>query len=76
MCIALSEDNGETWPYIKDIQVGDGYCLSNNSTQSKNREFSYPSIKQSADGFIHVAFTYFRQTIKYVKLEEPWIKKN
>ena len=75
MTVALSEDGGLTWPYIRNIQEGDGYCMSNNSTESKNREFSYPSIKQSEDGNIHIAFTYFRQTIKYVQIDEMWIKK-
>ena len=74
MSIALSEDGGKTWPYIRDIQTGDGYCMSNNSTESKNREFSYPSIKQTADEKLHIAFTYFRQTIKYVQMDEAWIK--
>lgn len=75
MTVAISEDGGETWPYIKNLQIGDGYCLSNNSTEQKNREFSYPTIVQSIDGKIHIAFTYFRQTIKYIQLNKEWIKK-
>ena len=74
MTIALSEDNGKTWPYIRNIQLGDGKCMSNNSREKKNREFSYPSIKQTKNGKLHVTFTYFRQTIKYVQLDESWIK--
>jgi len=74
MSIALSEDDGKTWNSIRDVEIGDGYCMSNNSTEKRNREFSYPSIKQTADGKIHVAFTYFRQTIKYVQIDEAWIK--
>lgn len=74
MSIALSEDGGRTWPYIRHIQEGDGRCLSNNSAEKKNREFSYPSIKQGKNGDIHVSFTYFRQTIKYVRITEDWIK--
>ena len=73
MTIALSEDHGKTWPYIRNIQEGDGSCMSNNSLEKKNREFSYPSIKQGKDGSIHVSFTYFRQTIKYVRVTEDWI---
>ena len=33
-----------------------------------NREFSYPSIHQGADGALHIAYTYYRQAIKYVRL--------
>ena len=74
MSIALSMDDGKTWPYVRNLQEGAGTCLSNNSVEKKNREFSYPSIKQGRDGSIHVSFTYFRQTIKYMKLTEEWIK--
>ncbi len=75
MTIALSEDGGRTWPYKRNLQEGDGSCLSNNSQEKKNREFSYPSIKQGRDGAIHVSFTYFRQTIKYIRLTEDWIRQ-
>jgi predicted neuraminidase len=74
MTIAISEDNGQTWPYMRDIEVGDGYCMTNNSKEKLNREYSYPSIKQTLDGKIHVTFTYFRQTIKYVCITEDWVK--
>lgn len=76
MTVAISEDGGKTWPYIRNIQEGDGSCLSNNSVEKKNRELSYPSIKQGKDGKIHVTYTYYRQTIKYVCLTEEWIKGN
>jgi len=74
MTIAISEDNGKTWPYKRDIEIGDGYCMTNNSKEKLNREYSYPSIKQTSDGKIHVTFTYFRQTIKYVRVTEEWVR--
>lgn len=74
MTVAISEDGGRTWPYKKDIEIGDGYAMTNNSKEKLNREYSYPSIKQSADGKIHIAFTYFRQAIKYVLVSEEFIK--
>lgn len=73
MSLAISEDGGKTWPHIRDVEVGDGYCLTNNSKEKINREFSYPSIKQTEDGMLHIAFTYFRQRIKYVRVPEEWI---
>lgn len=69
-----STDGGRTWPYIKDIEVGDGYAMTNNSNEKLNREYSYPFIKQSPDGKIHIAFTYFRQAIKYVCISKEFIK--
>ncbi|MDR3412190.1 MAG: exo-alpha-sialidase [Formivibrio sp.] len=74
MTLAISEDGGKTWPYKRNLEVGDGYCMTNNSEKQLNREFSYPSIKQTADGALHIAFTYFRQKIKYVRVMEDWVK--
>ena len=71
---AISEDNGKTWPYKRNLETGDGYCMSNNSEKQINREFSYPSIKQGADGALHIAYTYWRQKIKYVRVTEDWVK--
>lgn len=69
MCLAISQDNGETWPTIINLDEGDGYCMTNNSQEKLNREFSYPTVTQSRDGDIHVAYTYFRQAIKYVRCQ-------
>lgn len=73
LSVALSEDDGRTWPIRVDLEVGDGYCLTNNSRERLNREFSYPSIRETAEGAIHIAFTYFRQAIKYVRVDENWL---
>mgnify|MGYP006163502329 CR=1 FL=1 len=35
--------------------MGDGYCLSNNSRDGLNREYSYPSIHQGPDGALYYA---------------------
>ncbi|WP_319240875.1 exo-alpha-sialidase [uncultured Propionivibrio sp.] len=73
MTLAISADGGKTWPHKRNLEVGDGYCMSNNSEKKVNREFSYPSIKQTPDGFIHIAYTYWRQKIKYVRVTEDWV---
>ncbi|MBM6622102.1 exo-alpha-sialidase [Micrococcaceae bacterium RIT802] len=73
LTVAVSEDGGHTWPIRRDLEVGDGYCLSNNSRDGLNREFSYPSIHQTADGQLQLAYTYFRQAIKYVRVSPEWI---
>ncbi|WP_020680534.1 sialidase family protein [Marinobacterium rhizophilum] len=75
MSIALSSDGGRSWQYKRDIMRGDGYCMTNNSERKLNREFSYPSVTQAADGRIHVAFTYHRQFIRHFVLDEAWIKQ-
>jgi predicted neuraminidase len=73
MTIAVSRDGGVTWPHKRNLEIGDGFCMTNNSEARLNRELSYPSVIQDGDGVIHVAFTYFRQRIKYIRLSEAWI---
>jgi predicted neuraminidase len=74
MTIAISEDGGRSWPHKRNIEIGDGYCMTNNSREQRNREYSYPTIKQGSDGALHIAFTYFRQAIKYVRVHERWVQ--
>lgn len=68
MTLALSEDDGQTWPWKRHLEVGDGYCMSNDSARRVNREYSYPSLRQTADGALHVAYTVFRQHIRHAKV--------
>ncbi len=73
LTLAISEDDGATWPRRRNLEVGDGYCMTNDSAGQRNREFSYPSIVQTADGALHVAYTYFRQRIRYARVDERWV---
>ncbi|MFF2031154.1 exo-alpha-sialidase [Arthrobacter sp. NPDC058192] len=72
MTLAISEDSGRSWPIRRNLDVGDGYCLSNNSRDGLNREYSYPSIHQGPDGALNIAYTYFRQAIKFVRVDSRW----
>lgn len=75
MTVALSDDDGLTWPHRRNLEVGDGYCMTNNSQQQLNREYSYPSIHQSADGAIEISYTVFRQRIRHVRIDEAWVRR-
>ncbi|MHC2621314.1 putative neuraminidase [Bradyrhizobium huanghuaihaiense] len=74
MTLAVSADGGRSWTR-RDVETGDGYCMTNNSRDQTNRELSYPSVKQTADGAIHMAFTFHRRAIKYVRVTEPWVTR-
>jgi predicted neuraminidase len=74
LTLSLSSDGGITWPVARDIEVGDGYAMSNNSRTGVNRELSYPSIIEAADGSLEIAFTYFRQAIKHTRIERSRIE--
>lgn len=67
LTLAISHDGGKSFAERHDIETGDGYCLTNNSKDGLNREYSYPSILATDDA-IHIAFTYYRRAIKYVRL--------
>jgi predicted neuraminidase len=75
MTIALSDDDGLTWPAQRDLETGDGYAMTNNSADKRNRELSYPTVTQTADGTIHVAYTHHRQCIRHVETTEDWIRQ-
>ncbi|KAI7552233.1 hypothetical protein KC331_g2029 [Hortaea werneckii] len=68
LCLAWSDDEGESWT-SKVLEEGDGYCMTNNSEEKLNRELSYPSMTLGDDGLVHIAFTFWRQKIKYVQLD-------
>jgi predicted neuraminidase len=72
VAVAVSEDNGETWPIRRIIENGEGYFGYANS--SNNRRYEYPVIMQGKDGRIHVAYSYGdRICVKYVTFDEKWI---
>jgi predicted neuraminidase len=72
MTLALSADDGRTWPWRRNLEVGDGWCMSNDSAGRRNREYSYPSLRQTTDGALHLAYTVFRQHIRHVRLTPDW----
>lgn len=73
LTLALSSDDGLTWPWQRHLETGDGWCMSNNSEQGLNREYSYPSITQTPDGMLHLAYTVFRQHIRYARVMPDWV---
>ncbi len=87
--IALSEDEGTTWPWVRDIETGKEMRqepvpetmagVSLNEKELKDFKghldaYEYPSILQTPDGLIHVAYSFRRRTVKYLKFQEDWIK--
>ncbi|KAK1723562.1 hypothetical protein CaCOL14_001189 [Colletotrichum acutatum] len=70
---AVSTDDGLTWKE-KVLEEGDGFCMTNNSIEKTNRELSYPSIFVEKES-VHIAFTFHRQYIKYVRIDdiEGWV---
>ncbi len=61
LTLALSNDEGETWPVRRNLETEPG-------------EYSYPSLAQGPDGVIHLTYTYKRETIKHVAFREAWVE--
>jgi predicted neuraminidase len=74
---AISEDEGETFPWIRDIEAGSGFHGEKNF--NLNKSYEYPFLLQSRDGNIHIVYSYSnysgrRHCIKYTRVTEDWIK--
>jgi len=63
LAISLSEDRGASWRWTRRLENEPG------------QRFDYPSIVQSADETLHVTYSLNTQTIKYVHLDEAWIRR-
>lgn len=73
LTLCVSTDGGKTWPTRRVVDDSPGTCLSNNSIDGRNKELSYPYLLEGEGGGLHVAYTYFRRAIKYVRLPGGWI---
>lgn len=61
LSIAISRDNGQTWPIRKVIVHAPG------------QRFDYPSVIQARDGRIHVTFSDNLKTVRHASFSEGWI---
>ena len=55
LCVALSRD-GVAWTRLLDLETEPG-------------EYSYPAVIQTADGLVHITYTWKRERIKHVVLD-------
>ena len=60
LVVVRSIDEGKTWEEPRHLESNPG-------------EYSYPCIIQTADGKIHVSYTYRRYSIKHVEFNEDWL---
>jgi predicted neuraminidase len=72
LSVALSIDDGRTWPWVRDVQAG---LEPPDFRPGEDPEYAYPSVTQSADGMVQLAFTFRRETIKYMTFGEQWVKQ-
>ncbi|PKN50893.1 MAG: hypothetical protein CVU55_14610 [Deltaproteobacteria bacterium HGW-Deltaproteobacteria-13] len=60
LSIALSADEGRTWPYRKVLKDG-------------TDTYSYPFAVQAPDGVIHILYSLKRDKIMHLSVNEAWI---
>lgn len=71
--VAISEDGGDTWPWRRVVESGEGFVGPWNDIN--NRRYEYPVMIQGGDGSIHIAYSWgTRKLIKYVGVDESWIR--
>lgn len=58
--LAMSMDEGKTWPYVRELISGEG-------------EFCYPALMEDRNGFVHLTFTNNYRTIDHVVFTPEWI---
>ena len=67
LSVALIEDEGRTWPWRRSVE----------SDRPGGARSHYAAIIQSADGLIHLLYSYHlddaRKTIKHARFNEDWI---
>lgn len=69
VAVALSEDGGKTFPMIRWMERGEGFMGEENRTN--NQQYEYPSLMQSEDGTIHLAYAaHTRLGVKYMHFTE------
>ena len=73
LAISLSENEGQTWDYIRHVEL---------DNSEKPHTAAYPSIIQGKDGTIHIIYSYTQpssdgktETTRYFAFDESWIKK-
>lgn len=61
LCLAISSDNGTSWTRAARVEDEPG------------GEFSYPYLLQSADGRVHLVYTWQRKGIKHAEFSVAWL---
>jgi predicted neuraminidase len=72
LSLALSADDGDSWPWIRDLDTGFGFCGTAN--WSRNGQLAYPALLEGRPGELHIAYSWGgRAAIRYLCLQEEEI---
>lgn len=65
LAVALSDDEGATWKWKRNLDKGEG-------------QYHYPSVIQAKDGSIHATYSIFEKagkSIKHAQFNTEWVKQ-
>jgi predicted neuraminidase len=69
LSVAISDDDGRSWPWIRDIMTSQGFCGEDN--WFANGRLEYPTLLEGPPGVLHAAFSWMNQAaIRYVRCHE------
>ena len=72
LTVALSDDDGQSWPWMRDIDCGEGFCGEAN--RLCNAQLAYPTMVEGQPGELHIAYSWGdRAAIRYLCLSEQAI---
>ena len=74
LVVAVSSDDGASFPQQVVVATSGGTCLSNDSIDGRNQELSYPALAEAPGGGLDVAFTLHRRAIAHVRLTQSEIE--
>ncbi len=66
LAVSLSDDEGHNWKWTRHLE------------KHEDGAYHYPSVIQSQDGLIHVAYSYFTsegKSMKHAVVNEDWIRE-
>jgi predicted neuraminidase len=64
LTLALSDDEGKTWPHRRNVVEGPG-------------DFAYPSAFQARDGSVHLVFTsHGRTVVNHAVFDDNWVRSS
>ena len=69
LSVAISADDGDSWPWIRDLDTGFGFCGPFN--WDLNGQLAYPVLLEGRPGELHIAYSWGgRQAIRYLCIDE------
>ena len=72
LSVALSDDDGDTWPWVRDVDHGDSFA--GDANWFLNGQLAYPSILEGLPGELHIVYSWAgRRAIRYLCLQEEQI---